>query len=267
MWNDMVLISSLSWNFRNFLSFFLNLSYLLIRFVSILVLLILHIESLRADTLPVIQIEYLLNGEILDQSSILSQALTDKTEIEYGYTISLYKIRQCVEAIYSIGEFSQVRAVEKKTESGIILVFQLTSKTRIAEIKFDGNILDRDFVLERIRSNVEQEYSEEIAQKDVKHILNLYMDYGYFNARVRFSVPPKERVDDEILLRFEIVPYARATIEAIKFVGNLALSDKDIQNIIEIKSKQFYQKKTVEKELRRLRELYRQEGYLSVQVT
>ena len=234
--------------------------------MSTFVLLILHTESLRAGILPVTQIEYLFNGEILDESSILSQALISKTDIERGDTVSHYKIRRCVEAIYSIGDFSQVRVVEKEMESGIILVFQLTSKIRISEIKFDGNILDRDFVLEQIHSETGKEYSEEIAQRDVRKILSLYMDYGYFNARVRFTVPSKKRSADEIPLRFEIAPYARATIGVIKFIDNLAFNDKDIQSALEIESSQFYQKKTVEKEISRLRERYRQKGYLSVQI-
>ena len=234
--------------------------------MSTFVLLILHTESLRAGILPVTQIEYLFNGEILDESSILSQALISKTDIERGDTVSHYKIRRCVEAIYSIGDFSQVRVVEKEMESGIILVFQLTSKIRISEIKFDGNILDRDFVLEQIHSETGKEYSEEIAQRDVRRILSLYMDYGYFNARVRFTVPSKKRSADEIPLRFEIAPYARATIGVIKFIDNLAFNDKDIQSALEIESSQFYQKKTVEKEISRLRERYRQKGYLSVQI-
>ena len=262
----MVSISNLNWNFRNHLAFFLNLLCFLIKLVSTFVLLILHTESLRAGILPVTQIEYLFNGEILDESSILSQALISKTDIERGDTVSHYKIRRCVEAIYSIGDFSQVRVVEKEIESGIILVFQLTSKIRISEIKFDGNILDRDFVLEQIHSETGKEYSEEIAQRDVRRILSLYMDYGYFNARVRFTVPPKKRSADEIPLRFEIAPYARATIGVIKFIDNLAFNDKDIQSALEIESSQFYQKKTVEKEISRLRERYRQKGYLSVQI-
>ena len=262
----MVSISNLNWNFRNHLAFFLNLLCFLIKLVSTFVLLILHTESLRAGILPVTQIEYLFNGEILDESSILSQALISKTDIERGDTVSHYKIRRCVEAIYSIGDFSQVRVVEKEIESGIILVFQLTSKIRISEIKFDGNILDRDFVLEQIHSETGKEYSEEIAQRDVRKILSLYMDYGYFNARVRFTVPPKKRSADEIPLRFEIAPYARATIGVIKFIDNLAFNDKDIQSALEIESSQFYQKKTVEKEISRLRERYRQKGYLSVQI-
>ena len=262
----MVSISNLNWNFRNHLAFFLNLLCFLIKLVSTFVLLILHTESLRAGILPVTQIEYLFNGEILDESSILSQALISKTDIERGDTVSHYKIRRCVEAIYSIGDFSQVRVVEKEIESGIILVFQLTSKIRISEIKFDGNILDRDFVLEQIHSETGKEYSEEIAQRDVRKILSLYMDYGYFNARVRFTVPSKKRSADEIPLRFEIAPYARATIGVIKFIDNLAFNDKDIQSALEIESSQFYQKKTVEKEISRLRERYRQKGYLSVQI-
>ena len=248
------------------MAFFLNLLCFLIKLVSTFVLLILYTESLRAGILPVTQIEYLFNGEILDESSILSQALISKTDIERGDTVSHYKIRRCVEAIYSIGDFSQVRVVEKEIESGIILVFQLTSKIRISEIKFDGNILDRDFVLEQIHSETGKEYSEEIAQRDVRRILSLYMDYGYFNARVRFTVPSKKRSADEIPLRFEIAPYARATIGVIKFIDNLAFNDKDIQSALEIESSQFYQKKTVEKEISRLRERYRQKGYLSVQI-
>ena len=86
----MVSISNLNWNFRNHLAFFLNLLCFLIKLVSTFVLLILYTESLRAGILPVTQIEYLFNGEILDESSILSQALISKTDIERGDTVSHY---------------------------------------------------------------------------------------------------------------------------------------------------------------------------------
>ena len=108
----MVLILSLNWNFRNYLDFFLKFLCSFIKLVSISVLLVLHNESLSASMIPVVQIEYLFNGEILDESSVLSQALIGGTDIELGDTISHYKIRRSVEAIYSIGDFSQVRAVK-----------------------------------------------------------------------------------------------------------------------------------------------------------
>ncbi|MBB17194.1 outer membrane protein assembly factor BamA [Candidatus Poribacteria bacterium] len=262
----MVLILSLNWSFRNYLDFFLKILCPFIKLVSVLVLLVLHNESLSASIIPVVQIEYLFNGEILDESSSLSQALVGGTDIELGDTISHYKIRRSVEAIYSIGDFSQVRAVRKVAESGIILVFQLTSKIRISEIKLDGNILDRGFILERINSEVGEEYSKEVAERDARKILSLYIDHGYFNARVRFTVPSEKRAVDVLSLRFEIVPHARVTIGVIGFSGNLAFSEKDIQSALEIESNQFYQKEMIEREIYRLRERYRQEGYLSVQI-
>ena len=67
----MVLILSLNWSFRNYLDFFLKILCSFIKLVSVLVLLVLHNESLSASIIPVVQIEYLFNGEILDESSSL----------------------------------------------------------------------------------------------------------------------------------------------------------------------------------------------------
>ncbi len=219
----------------------------------------------QPEDAAIVEIHYSLNGEIINASPLLTD-LQRKTTIQAGNPVSRYYIRKSIEAIYAIGHFSQVKAVMTPAQDGVLLRFRLTSKTRVGEIGFTETRLDKDLFLEVIKSRPGKEYSVEIAKEDQQRILDLYKDYGYFQAAVGLipssDSTPSSRVD----LLYDISEGDRAHIQEIQFEGVKSIEEKRLEKDIRSKKGNVYQKQSVDDDTSRIRDIYRKNGYLTVKV-
>ena len=240
------------------------------RLPILLIFLILSFHSgwSQAETIPIIEIEYRLNGEVLEPESSLRANLDRRTGrwIQVGNAVSSYQIRKSIEAIYTMGLFSQVTAIENLSPDGVILTFDLTYKIRIGEIQFTGNSLDEDLILGVVVSRPKKEYSAELAEKDRRRILNLYKDYGYFQAKVRLTISTDPRASHQVDLLYSIDEADRALIQEIWFEGIKSIEFEEVEKVIKSEGGEVYQKQSVDGDVHRIRELYRKHEHLTVKV-
>ena len=217
----------------------------------------------QSESPPVIEIYYRLDGEILDSGSLYAE-VKRKTRIHIGDPASPYQIRKSVEAIYTTGHFSQVTAIEMLEPNGVRLRFDLTSKVRIGKIEFKGNSLNENLLLGVVVSRSKKEYSTEIAADDRHRILDLYKDYGYFQARVTTSVNPKALHQVDLL--YNINEGSQAFIQEIRFEGVRSIDIEKLEESIKTERGKVYQKQSVDADAQRIQELYRKDEYLTVKV-
>ena len=222
-------------------------------------------KSVWAQSEAVVEIQYHLDDDVIDESPQLNQ-LGHKTTVTAGEAISRYYVRKSIEAIYAIGDFSQVEVVTTPAQGGVLLVFQLTSKIRVGKVEFTGTRLDKNLLREVMKSHPEKEYSGEIARKDRQRILNLYRDYGYFRATVDLPPPSDSVADSKVNLLYNINEGDRAHIREIRFEGIESLAPKELNKELKSKEGEVYQKQSIEDDMRRIRELYQKNGYLTVEV-
>ena len=179
-----------------FISYLFSLSLHVIFFFSAI---FLNSAWSQSESPPVIEIDYRLDGEPLNSGSLYAD-VKRKTRVQIGSITSPYQIRKSIEGIYTIGLFSQVTAIEMLAPNGVRLRFDLTGKIRIGKIEFKGNSLDESLLLEVVVSRPKKEYSFEIAENDRRKVLDLYKDYGYFQAEGRLtSVPNPERFASRLI--------------------------------------------------------------------
>lgn len=232
-------------------------------YVSMILLLAPVAHDELDDPPYVVSIEYQLNGEILNDSNLLNQ-LQQKTVILSGEPRSAYKIDKSVKAIYSIGIFSQIQVLERtvshitlnaETVDGVALTFRLTQKTLIRKIKCS---LDEESIRKVLKSREQGEYDEQVARADQRRIREFYRDDGYFQAIVQFIPPTDVPQGGEIELFYEITKGKRALIQAIE--------PKEVRSKLTLKVGAPYRKSEVENALSRLKEVYREQGYLNIQI-
>jgi len=192
--------------------------------------------------------------------------LRRKTEITVGKPLSRYAVRKSIEAMYSIGEFAQVEVIKSKVPDGIVLIFQLTSKIFVRRIIFSGSRLDEDRMREVIKSRPDKEYNAQVARADADSIRNLYKEHGYFQAEVLFIPPVDLPLGGKIDLLYKIVEGTPALIRAVEGFNDLSLKSKELKRKLKSRAGQPYQKQLVEEDMRHLKALYREEGYLTVQI-
>ncbi len=218
-----------------------------------------------ADTYPIVEIHYRLDGKTLDSGSLLAE-MRRKTRVQIGNIASPYQIRKSIEAIYTMGLFSQVTAIENPARDGVQLRFDLTSKIRVRKIEFTGNSLNEDLLLGVVVSRSKKEYSLELAEGDRRRILDLYKDYGYFQAEVRLITSVEPSAPHQVNLLYNIDEGDQALIQEIRFEGVKSIELEKLKRTIKNKKGEVYQKQSVDDDARRVRELYRKNEYLTVQV-
>ncbi len=217
------------------------------------------------STSAIVEIQYRLDDEILDSGARLAD-LKRKTRIQIGSTASPYQIRKSIEGIYSMGFFSQVTARENPRRNGIVLTFDLISKIRVRKIEFKGNSLDDDLLLGVVVSRPQKEYSEELAEADRRRLLDLYKNYGYFQAEVRLIPSVELNAVHQVNLLYDIDEAEPAIIQEIRLEGVKSLELKELEQTIKLKKGEIYHKQAVDDDARRIWELYRKNEYLTVQV-
>ena len=218
-----------------------------------------------ADTYPIVEIQYRLDGETLDSGSLLAN-VQRKTRVQIGNIASSYQIRKSIEAIYTMGLFSQVTAIENPVRDGVQLTLDLTSKIRVRKIEFTGNSLNENLLIGVVVSRSKKEYSVELAEGDRRRILDLYKDYGYFHAEVRLITSGEPTAPHQVNLLYNIDEGDRAFIQEIRFEGVKSIELEKLKKTIKNKKGKVYQKQSIDDDARRIRELYRKNEYLTAQV-
>ena len=221
--------------------------------------------SSQFENKPINQIQFRLDGEIV-ASDALSVDLQRKMHVQVGNSISFYQIRKSIELIYTTGLFSQVTVIERPQPDGVLLMFDLTTKILIGKIDFKGNTLKKSLILGVVASRPKKEYSAEIAEEDRRRILALYEDYGYFQARVHLTIPADPNALHRVDLLYSINEGERALIEDIRLEGVNSIEPKKLEDAIESEKGEVYQKQLVDDDVRRIRELYRDNEYRTVVV-
>ncbi len=246
-------------------SFMSHLSSVSLHVTLILSAIFLNSAWSQSQNPPVIEILYKLDGEILNSGSQFAEAQR-KTRVQIGSIVSPYQIRKSIDGIYTTGLFSQVTAIEILRPNGVQLMFDLTSKIRIGKIEFKGNSLNENLLLGVVVSRPKKEYSIEIAEDDRRKILDLYKNYGYFQAEIRLTVSPNPNSSRQIDLLYSITEGNRALIQEIRFEGVKSVKLEELEKTIKSEKGKVYQKPSVDDDVRRLRELYRKNEYLTVRV-
>ena len=238
--------------------------------VSLLVMLIfstvcLNLAWSQSENPIVIDIHYRLDGEPLNSGSMYAN-VKRKTRVQIGSSVSSYQIRKSIEGIYITGLFSQVTAIEVPRSNGVQLTFDLTSKVRIGKIEFNGNSLNDNLLLGVVISRPKREYSIEIAEDDRRRILNLYRDYGYFQTEILMTPSDDPNSSQLVDLLYNIDEGNRALIEDIRFEGIKSIDIPKLEKTIKSERGETYQKQSVDADAKRIRELYRKNEYLTVNV-
>ena len=215
---------------------------------------------------PVVDIEYVLDGNAVDESPLLED-LRHRTKILIGIPLSRFAIRKSIESIHRIGEFSQVEVFQIPAPSGVVVRFRLTKKISVRQIRFTGNKhLNKDDLFEVMKSRPNNEYNEQVARQDRQRILDLYGDeHGYLQAEVRF-IPPDLQLAHEVNLLYEISEGAQSLIREIGFKGAKGIEPKKLGKVLISKAGKPYQKHRVKKDSEAIRTLYRKNGYLTAEI-
>ncbi len=207
------------------------------------------------------------------QQIVVEGANVDPSTLKpYFSGTSPASIEQGVADLKATGLYSDVSA---RVENGRIVVTLAKGQQIINRIAFEGNKQIETKQLEvEVQSKPHTAYNEAVAEGDIGRIKDAYKKYGRNEAGVtkRLVQLPNGRVD----LVFTIKEGEKTGIREIRFVGNHAVSDYRLHNLMQtstmnllswLKSTDVYDPDRLASDEEAIRRYYMKRGFADFQIT
>src|SRR4051812_24790188 len=148
-----------------------------------------------------------------------------------GATLTQEVLRDDVRAIWKMGYFEDVQVEVNDTKAGAVVVFVLREKPAISKIYVAGN---DEVSLSKINEvlDIKKDQILDLAKlkKNVEKIKDLYVERGFYMAEVNYEV--KRGGASTVDVWFHVRENAKVEVRRVNFVGNHALSDGELRDVI-----------------------------------
>ncbi|OGD19381.1 MAG: hypothetical protein A2W03_02450 [Candidatus Aminicenantes bacterium RBG_16_63_16] len=188
------------------------------------------------------------------------------TSLKPGDPFSPYSVSEAVKQIFGTGLFSDVQVVRGGGED-VDLTFRLTSRLLIRKVHFQGRpgLSSRRLGDALVSLRTEIYFSEEGLERAVEEVKAALAQEGYFQPRIRTSVARDDR-GAQVDVTFDILAGARYVISDIRFEGRRPADTADPGRLMKTRAGQPYSLARLERDMRRIKDMYRGLGYPRAEV-
>ena len=193
--------------------------------------------------------------------------------VRVGDTFTDEKSTAAIKSLYATGFFKDVQ-IEVQ---GNVLVIVLEERPSVALIEFTGmKEFEKDVLIKALKEigvgegRVFDKASVDRAEQELKR---QYLSRGLYGVQVTTTVTPIER--NRVNVNFVVDEGDVARIKKISFIGNKAFSDKELQDIISLRTPGWftwyskadqYSKQKLSGDLESLKSFYQNRGYIEMNV-
>lgn len=202
------------------------------------------------------------NNKTVSSAKILSKLRTKRGDVYLERVVN-----EDVKRLYLMGYFRDVTVTAEEVQEGVGIIFIVTEKPSLEAIKFLGNKKYKEEKLKTVVTSKLNEFADERKlKKDTEAIKDLYKRAGYPWVKVTYRVDIDKETDQGTAI-FRIKEGQKAVIRKITIIGNTAFSDGRLLKVMKSRTSGVfrsgvYKKDVVDDDMERLKNFYRQEGYL-----
>ena len=179
--------------------------------------------------------QVLSDVEVRGMQALDPDIVTTRLNVRKGDPIDANTIDQEVKRIWDLGYFSDVQANLENRPSGLVLVYTLTEKPRIANIVVEGNSeVDSDDILAAMSTKKGSVLNDKVLSQDLQKITELYRKDGFYLAR------PSHRLEGkgpEATLVIELDEGKKLYIKEIRVEGAEQLSASDVESVLALSTR------------------------------
>lgn len=226
-------------------------------------------ERWEGDTIVDIEVEGTRRIEV---QSVLQQIGTSP-----GDVVERARISRDIRRVFDLGYFEDIRVQARQVEPGqVVLVFIVEEKPAIDAIEYVGlDALDEDDIEEVVDLRRFEILDVNQVNEAAESIRQLYRDEGHFLAEVDFTITPRPDRPDLAVVRFDIQEYAEVRVKRVTLLGNEAIADRELKNIMATREGSVlslftevgsFREEDFEEDLQRITAYYYDQGYVEVHV-
>ncbi len=184
------------------------------------------------------------------------------------------KVAADVKAIMKLGFFSDVVVEAEGDPASPVLVYRVTERPSVREVRLQGNEgLSKDDLKDTISLKAGSFLDLAAAQRDVKKIQEKYVEKGYFLAEVHHKVD--EAPDNQVNVVYVIDERAKVEVREVRFIGNAHVPDDDLLAVMQTRpggylafltSAGTYKDEALQRDVQNLQATYLDRGYVTVKI-
>ncbi|MBI1976145.1 MAG: hypothetical protein HYS56_01390, partial [Candidatus Omnitrophica bacterium] len=208
---------------------------------------------------------------VQENQTVSSAIILSKIRTKAGEPFSQTVLDQDIKRLYGTGFFNDVKVDLQEEGDGIVVIFLVTEKPGLTEVRFVGNKVFREQKLkEMLHIKEGMALDQQQLTEDLVEIENLYKKKGYAQVKVSHELL-KDPETGENQLQVIIEEGPRIRIKAIKFTGNEHYSAKRLFKVVRTRkdtllTSGFIKSEEIRVDVERLKVFYENEGYLDIQV-
>lgn len=209
--------------------------------------------------------------------NVSEQVVRANIQMREGALFDETVVDRDVRGLYRTGLFELIEI--KKEEVGfdrINLVVEVTPKFRVLSVEMDGNrAFKRSRLLKEVKTISNAALDERQIKADTEKLFEFYQKKGYSQAEVNYSIE-RDRTTGFGRVIFRIREGLKTRIGDIRFVGNESISARKLRRAMEETRRWWMfawmtgagrlQDDKFEEDLDKLRDYYRERGYLDVEI-
>jgi outer membrane protein insertion porin family len=208
----------------------------------------------------------------VDKQAIVSQL---KTVVEQP--LSPTTISDDIKRVFKLGFFDDVQVDATQTKDDrVIVTFVVKEKPAVGSISYDGNSsLEIDDITAVVNIEPNSILDLSAVKANAEKIRELYAEKGYFLAEVTYDVLVDPAAPEIVEIVFKIQEFAKVEVRRITFLGNQALSDEEIRNIMATREGDWgsfltsfgsFKEEAFQQDLQRITAFYYDKGFVQVKV-
>ena len=209
-------------------------------------------------------------------ANVNEQVVRANMQLQQGIDLDDTMIDHDIRSLYKTGffEFIEVKR-DVRPDRFVNLVIEITAKFRVLSVLYEGNKQVKSSRLgKEIKTKSNTSLDERQVKEDVEKIREYYQKAGYNRAQVSYSIE-RNRTTGFGTVTFKISEGKKVNIADIKFTGNDHVKAKALRKVMETKRRWMFSWLTgsgrfkddqFEDDLDKIRDYYRELGYLDVEV-
>ncbi|MEK7396607.1 MAG: outer membrane protein assembly factor BamA [Candidatus Poribacteria bacterium] len=205
--------------------------------------------------------------QIQGSKTMPAEAIVSILQTRVGDEISKRKLKDDVQELYKLGQFSNIQVDAVDSSDGISLTFLMEEWPKVSgDISINGNNeINTGKIKDVLTIGSNRSLSGTALQENKNKILNLYKQKGFYLAQVEPNVVPNPE-DGTARVAFDITEGKKITIQEIDIVGNRRISDREIRKQMKLKKGKRFDDLLYDGDLVTVVDYYRQNGFTNAKL-
>ena len=213
--------------------------------------------------------------DVKGNKTVSSLTILAKVKTHAGEPLSSVTLNEDLKRLYGLGFFTDVRIEQDEFPDGVNVLFVVSEKPVLSEIKIEGNKkINKDQIKKEMQSVIGDFVDQKRVRDDVDAVKRLYEKKGFSEAKVQQSLDVNPDTNQAVL-RVTIDEGSKVRIRDIKVEGNPSIKSGEILKAMKTKKMAWWgwfhsgylKEEDLAEDVERVKALYDEAGFSDAEVS